>query len=147
MVNIKLNHIYCIGIDPDTNKSGVGCWSRIGKPILTTMGFFELFDFLKENKDCIHCVIIEAGWLNKSTWHGIGKGSFVVAKIGKNVGANHETGKKIIELCKYLNIRYTLSRPAKTKLNAKKFKSITGITETTNPEKRDAFMLAFGYIL
>ena len=135
-----------IGIDPDSNKSGVALYRKSDKSYkLSNLTFFELFDYLEERKHLIHLVVIEAGWLNKGTWHGVGrKGAYVAARIGKNVGTNHETAKKIEEMCIYLDLPYELVRPRMGKLKAKEFERVTGIKERTNPEKRDAFMLVFG---
>lgn len=135
-----------IGIDPDVDKSGVAIKSK--KNIsLHNWGFFELFDNLltlkKEGAQML--VIVEAGWLNKSNWHKNDKGSAALnAKIGSHTGANHETGKKIVEMLEYLKIIHQLIRPSQSKVNAKLFKMITKIEQRTNQEQRDAYMLIHG---
>lgn len=140
------NEAVFVGIDPDSKKSGVAIWRKSDKfYALKNLTFFELFDYLQEKKISIRLIVIEAGWLNKSTWHGAhGKCAAISAKIGKNVGSNHEAGRKIEEMCKYLKIYYELDRPQSGKLTALQFKKLTGIQERTNQETRDAFMLVFG---
>lgn len=137
---------FLVGIDPDSKKSGVAIWRQHDRRYaLNNLAFFELFDYLKEKKQSIRLVVIEAGWLNKSTWHGAhGKGAAISARIGKNVGANHEAARKIVELCEYIKIHYELVRPHSGKLSASQFAKVTGIQDRTNQETRDAFMLVFG---
>jgi len=135
-----------VGIDPDVDKSGVAVWRPHDKCYaLKTLKFFALFEYLVKQKQNIRLVVIEAGWQNKSVWHGAsGKGASVAARIGKSVGCNHETGRKIVEMCEYLKLHYDLVRPIKQKYAKKEFVKITGIEERTNQEQRDAMMLVFG---
>ena len=133
-----------IGIDPDCKKSGVALWNRNSKVCtFSTLSFFALFDELKHWKDAIEKVVVEAGWENRSHWHGA-INIQIAGRIGNNTGANHETGKKIVEMCEYLGIPFELARPTRSKLGAKAFQQITGIKERTNQEERDAVMLVFG---
>ena len=138
-----------IGIDPDREKSGIAIIDN-NELIIDNLSFFELFDFIKKNKDLIKSISIEAGWLNKpSNFH---KGYFnkkgvyiknsnnVNESIAKYVGTNHETGRKIVEMCEYLGIGYELIRPTKTKVNAGLFCAITGF-KRSNQDQRDAAML------
>ena len=145
-----IKHKVLIGIDPDVTKSG---YARLNKNddsfILRNLTFFELYDTLlyyhMKNPDCEVEVFIEAGWLNKSNWHTSGKMSVALAaQIGQRTGANHETGKKIVEMCEYLNLKYTLVKPTKSKVDAKEFKTLTKYEGRTNQEQRDAAMLIVG---
>jgi hypothetical protein len=135
-----------IGIDPDTLFNGVAFWVD-GKLYMKNMPFFELFDCLKfekkrENQDLK--VIIEAGWLNEKTnWHYAGKSRGVTAKVGARIGANHETGKKIVEMCLYLGIDFETRKPMSSKLDGKTFAKITGYKGRTNQEQRDAAALVY----
>lgn len=133
-----------IGIDPDTKKSGVAIRFSCSKQMrCELMTFFELFDFFDEVTcaDTPH-VIIEAGWLNsKSNFHGSAKQSKSVGeRIAKNVGANHETGRKIVEMCEYFGIAYELKQPQSAKMKPEVFETATGI-KTRNQEKIDAGVL------
>lgn len=143
-----------VGIDPDCKKSGVAIWRPSDESYaLNTLPFFELFVKLGSLKPSIRLVVIEAGWLNKHTGHGAySKGVAVSARIGKNVGANHQVGKLIEEMCQHLKIPYELVRPCRGKgkyggkngkILGEEFKKITGIKGQTNQEERDAFMLVF----
>jgi hypothetical protein len=148
-----------IGIDPDCDKSGVAVLTVEKHLLLFNLKFFEMFLFLQDAKN-FHdfnknelIVIIEAGWLNKSVWHGLKyfltllktpQRAFVyAAKIGSKTGANHETGRKIVEMCEYLNIEYKLVKPTQKKVNSEFFFKLTGI-KRSNQDQRDAAMLILG---
>jgi hypothetical protein len=135
-----------IGVDPDVAKNGVGFWYKESKKLeLENLTFFELFDALKQLKIRYKItVVIDAGWLNKSNFHVVGTNKNVNGKIGERVGANHETGKKIAEMCDYLGVEYQLHRPTKSKVNKEVFEKITGYKGRTNQETRDAGLLVFG---
>jgi hypothetical protein len=139
-----MNKLY-IGIDPDTSKNGVGYWYKENKKLeLENLTFFELFDALKQLKIRYNItVIIDAGWLNKSNFHVVGTNKNVNGKIGERVGANHEVGKKIAEMCDYLGVAYVLHRPRRSKVNKEVFEQITGYKGRTNQETRDAGMLVY----
>jgi hypothetical protein len=97
-----------MGIDPDVNKSGVAI-KEDGKYVLYSLSFWDLFEFLSQARP--HKVIIEGGWLNEKSNFRAGKGNNVSARIGKNVGSNHEVGRKIVEMCNYLRLDYDIVRP------------------------------------
>jgi sulfur carrier protein ThiS len=134
-----------IGIDPDVTKSGVAY--KNGKTVeLYNYSFFDLFDYLKSLKLSQEKIIvyIECGFLNKSNWHTTNGSNAINAQIGQRTGANHETAKKIIEMCIYLELKYFEIKPTKSKVNADFFKQITKIDKRTNQEQRDAYMLIHG---
>ncbi len=136
-----------IGIDPDTKASGVAVWD--GKRLeLSCYTFFELFPILRNLKDKIVTinikVIIEAGWLNKSNWHNPRQNVRIAAQIGNRTGANHEVGRKLVEMCEYLRVPYELVRPTKSKLGSREFEKLTKYSGRTNQEARDAAMLVWG---
>lgn len=143
--------ILLVGIDPDCSRSGIAIKHLVSRHItLSTASFFELFDFLKEHGDSIQLVRIEAAWLiEKSNWHAPNASASVSSRVGKNVGANHETGRKIAEMCEYLKVNHQLIRPLR-----KQWKGPNGkithnewvmITKTelksSNQEERDAGLL------
>ena len=134
-----------IGIDPDTEKSGVAIKSDELK--LYNMSFFELYDFLcnfKAETENIK-VYIECGFLNGGNRHKVLGGSLSLnSKIGERIGANHEVAKKICQMCEHLGIEFIQVRPTKTKSNADFFKQITGYNKKTNQEQRDACLLIWG---
>ena len=153
------NYKYYIGIDPDVDKSGVAYYESESKKLeLSNLTFFQLFDYLRFAKgaklDFEKLVIyIEAGWLNKSNWHKSYKnkdGRLVKhseaqnEKISRNTGANHETGKKIVEMCEYLELDYVIVKPTSSKVNSEYFNKLTNTIGRTNQEQRDAAMLVYG---
>ena len=120
---------------------------------LKSLTFFELFDFFKSEQLNIKYVIIEGGWLvAKSNFRATNRNG-VNARIGKNVGSNHESGRKIVEMCEYLNIPYHVVKPLKktwgkdrkSKITQSEFKNLTKYPGRTNQEERDAALLVWGY--
>jgi hypothetical protein len=110
------------------------------------LDFFDTYDFLFKNRHLIIKVIIEAGWMNdKSDWHSDGTNPFVAAKVGKNVGRNHQTGQLLSEMCDYLEISHELRVPKSSKIDKSMFAKITGYMGNTNQEERDAAILVYGF--
>lgn len=140
-----------IGIDPDTEKSGV-CILDTRDAItckLYTLSFFKLFDLLREQQDCI--VVVEAGWLNKVSNYHSSKNIRTSNLISKHVGANHEVGKLIVEMCNYLNIDCCLKKPLRKVWMGGKIshveltKILPEVGSSTNQEQRDAALIAIDY--
>lgn len=160
----KLN--YVAGIDPDVEKNGVAlldCEKRTIR-VLASLPFPELLDFLRyiqrqaEVEQKRFRVIVEAGWLNKANWHSSETDTKQLAAAkGNAAGRNHETGRKIVEMCAHWQIPTELMKPLRLKVggshlwNGKDGKitheeltSFTGITKPrTNQEERDAALLAW----
>lgn len=157
---------YVVGIDPDVEKNGVALLDCEKKTIqrLMSLTFPELLDFLRyiqrqaevEQKNLR--VIIEAGWLNKAHWHLSPKDTKQSAAAkGNAAGRNHETGRKIAEVCDHWQIPHELIKPLNLKVggvhlwNGKDGKithdeliSFTGIAKSrTNQEERDAALIAW----
>ena len=130
-----------IGIDPDCKKSGIAI-KRGGTLEVSTITFFDLLDTLKAVKNDNVLIRIEAGWLNKkSNFHGrAGQSKVVGERIAAKVGANHETGRKIVEMCEYVGLTYEEVRPSSSKWTPEFFTAITGI-KTKNQEEIDAAVL------
>ena len=104
-----------IAIDPDTEKSGVAMLDLKRNEVeANAMPFPELIDMLRDVSQWTSpCkVIVEGGWLvSKSNYHyARGRGG---ERIAKNVGANHETGRKIVEMLAYWSIEHEVIRPLK----------------------------------
>ena len=138
-----------VGIDPDCKESGYAEWD-IKQQLLTVskQSFFEIFDILQSSREEIKLVRIEAGWLNaKSNFHSHPKQSKSVGEnIAKKVGSNHEVGRKLVEMCHYLDLEVEEVRPLGTKgINAEIFRNITKYKGRTNQDMRDAGMLVFKY--
>lgn len=133
-----------LGIDPDLEKSGVAVLRDTNKIEYSTLNFVETLAFVRMNKSIIKCVYVEAGWLNKkSNWHGASNMS-VAARVGKNVGENHATGKLLIECIEAEGLKVVPVKPSTKKLNSEDFERITKIKTRTNQEERDAILLVFG---
>ena len=132
-----------IGIDADCVSNGVAM--KNGKVIeLYNMSFFKLFDYLQTFQGSKEVeVYVECGFLNKSNWHKVQGSNAINAQIGQRTGANHEVSKKICEMCEYLGLTYHKVKPTRSKVNDELFRKITGITQRTNAEIRDALMLIY----
>lgn len=137
-----------IGIDPDVDKSGVAV--KVNRTIqLKSLTFFSLFDFLNQNKASIANVRIEASWPIRHNWNKKITGSAAInARIGNKTGSNHETGRKIVEMCQYLSIPYQEVKPLRKcwkgrdgKITHEELARITQLPKRTNQEERDACLL------
>lgn len=153
-----------VGIDPDTAKSGIAVLrlDPVGLE-LAALPFPELLDRLLSLRDSVVirgggrlAVVIEAGWMNaKSNFHGPSgrRGE----RIAKNVGANHETGRKIAEMCRHWGIPCRETAPLPLRMGGRSLWSgaggkithgelvaATGIAlGSSNQEERDAALLAW----
>lgn len=134
-----------IGIDPDLEKSGIACLDEDTKHIeMSTLSFVDVMKFMRLNTSVIKCVYIEAGWFNKKSSYHFSQNMQTAARIGKNVGENHATGKLLAQCIEAEQIKVVLVKPTKSKLNADQFKNLTKIQTRTNQEVRDAAMLVWG---
>lgn len=153
-----------IGIDPDADKNGVATLFRENRQLeATTMTFPETLDYLRyvhskarANGQTVR-VIIEAGWLNKTHWHvGYNDSRQAAAAKGNAVGRNHETGRKIAEMCSHWQIPHELIKPLALKaggvnlwqgkdgkITAEELNEFTGLKGRTNQEARDAALIAW----
>ena len=129
-----------IGIDPDNRRSGVAVYDTDEERYrLFNLTFFELFDYIREHKESIKEVAVEAGWMNKkSNWHG-SRNVSTSAKIGKNVGMNHQTGRLICEMLEYLSINYVKIVPHSAKWDNEFIQR--WFKGSTNEEQRDALKM------
>jgi len=143
-----------IGIDPDVEFSGYAKMyiSDSGEKELgiTKVRFFQMYKLLEHYKIIPHDdykikVYIEAGWLNtKSNWHVSGKGENVASRIGTKVGANHQVGKLIAEMCEYLGLEYELVQPRTSKYSIKQFRMMSGYKGKLDQDMVDSALLIIG---
>lgn len=148
-----------IGIDPDVEKSGV-CTLQPKTRELTfgKMDFPNVIEAIKATRDMMGkdeklVVVVEAGWMNRSNWHLAHFDSKAIAAAkGYDVGRNHETGRKIVEFCKFLGVRVVEHIPLVKgwkgkdgKITHEELAYFTGITKRTNQDERDAILLAWHY--
>ncbi len=149
-----------IAIDPDVAKSGVAELSPKHRLLeVTNLTFPQLLDYLQSRKKLSEMehtslvVVVEAGWLNQSNWHLNHKDSKAVAAAkGNSTGRNHETGRKIVEMCNHYGIEVVEQRPLKKcwrgkdgKITHEELSSFTGLSGRTNQDARDAALLAWIY--
>ena len=147
-----------IAIDPDKVKSGVA-WLKPSTRQMELSNFsfpmlLEYIQYAKRKSEELNeslVVVVEAGWMNaKSCFHAAqGKQA---EKIAKDVGANHETGRKIIEMCEHYGINVIAKAPLlkcwkgkDKKITHEELASFTGIMGRTNQDARDAALLAWVY--
>lgn len=101
-----------IAIDPDCKKSGIG----ILKGQETEALSLELPEIInkcvEESKKAKTKIIIEAGWLNQSSWHpNARKGIAIAVTIGVSIGENRQAGFDIETLLRYHGLTYEEVRP------------------------------------
>ena len=156
--NNEMKYRNIIGIDPDTNKSGVALLDVSTRILeITTLTFPKVLKYIEwanemaiDNRQSL-LVVVEAGWLNaKSNFHG--QTGYVGQKVAKNVGANHQTGKHIIEWCEEIGVDVELQKPLvkgwkgrNGKITHEELAYFTGITGRTSEEGRDAGLIAWNY--
>lgn len=161
MYTVRKKKIHLIvAIDPDVEKNGVSklnCETRSLE--IDTLSFPDLLDYLRSEKRQAEVlgknllVIVEAGWLNKGNWHLNPKETKAKAAAkGNHTGRNHETGRKIVEMCKHWQIDVDEVKPLvkcwkgkDKKITHEELALFTGITGRTNQEGRDAALLAWVY--
>lgn len=147
-----------IGIDPDAEKSGVAFLEVPTRKLeVTTLAFPDLLDYLRFCKESGQktgesiVVVVEAGWMErKSNYHPFQ--GHRAEKIAKDVGRNHETGRKIAEMCRHMGIEVVEHHPLKKmwkgpdrKITMEELSYFTGISGRTNQEMRDAALLAWEF--
>ncbi len=148
-----------IGIDPDTEKSGMAIWSE-GVLSLHNFDYMKLFESLQnfsKHRDTYNItVVIEKGELNKAIFKASKPSPKVknkiahAAKIGSSVGRNFEATNIIEQFCKYLELDYEFFVPNKNtpKLSNKIVQAGFDLnTKRTNEEQRDALRCIMKYIL
>lgn len=155
-----------IAIDPDVEKSGV-CYYNINnkKVEASSLSFPQLLDYLRyvsdksQGYECKIKVVIEAGWLNKSHWHGAySKNTRIAATIGNATGRNHEIGRKLVECAKYYGLDVIEQKPLNKMWHGTDGKitqneldmvmrgmNIPPLTIKVNQDVRDAVLIAVVY--
>lgn len=147
-----------IAIDPDVTKSGVCTLQPKTRDLkFDALDFPNVLELIRTTKDLTEpgklVVVVEAGWMNKNNWHLLQYDSNAqAARKGYDVGRNHETGHKIVEVCKALGIRVVEHIPLVKhwrgkdgKITHEELAYFTGITKRTNQDERDAILLAWNF--
>ena len=157
MIRKTTKYDYVIGIDPDVEGSGVGVVIEGREIRKNRLELPQLIEYLREvlaTGVSMH-VYIEAGWMNKGNYHLQNKGQRHAAKLGEQVGRNHEIGKQIGVFCEYYKIPFEFVYPLKKCWKGKDGKitheELRDLMEgsvmipcsgSTNQEVRDAILLA-----
>ena len=136
-----------IGIDPDTDKSGV---SEVNNGVVTALKnkpFFELLEYIMEMIEQGAVFALEDVEINKPTFNREGTNARANTRISQNVGAVKQTARYIKQWLELNNANFHMIRPlagsAKTcKKNAEYFNKYTNWKGPSNADQRDAAMLA-----
>ena len=149
-----------IAIDPDVGKNGVAYLNCENKNLeISTLSFPELLDYLRYVQRCAETtqkhlvVVVEAGYMNKGNWHLNPKDTKAAAAAkGNHAGRNHETARKIVEMCKHWQMEVKEVKPLEKcwkgkdrKITHEELARFTGVMGRTNQEGRDAALLAWVY--
>lgn len=147
-----------IAIDPDVEKSGVAFLKPSTRQLeVSNLEFPLLLDYLQSAKKVRDetgeslVVIVEAGWIAQANWHlKRGDNARVASAKGNSTGRNHETGRKIIEMCKHYGLEVVEHIPLRKcwkgkdgKITQEELASFTGLQGRTNQDARDAALLAW----
>lgn len=149
-----------IAIDPDVTRSGVAFLKPSTRQLeVSNLTFPQVIDYLQHAKGVggkvqeSLIVVIEASWLIKGNWHlSSWERKQRAASKGYDVGRNHETGKKIVEMCQHLEIEVVEHYPLRKcwkgkdgKITHEELSSFTGLMGRTNQDARDAALLAWSF--
>jgi len=101
-----------VGVDPDTEKSGIATYSHDELLMIESLPFPELIErlYLLATLPDDVLVVVEAGWLNeKSNFRNtVGRRS---DNISKKVGRNHQTGIHICEMAEHYGLEVIRQKP------------------------------------
>lgn len=159
---------YIVAIDPDDNKSGIATLRTADKYITCeSLEFPKILNHLlfckkmAEESNSSILVVVEAGWLKKSAWHGDHAGMMKryglkraianAMSIGMDIGVNQGTGKKIVEMSRHYGLETVEALPLvkcwqgpDRKISQQEIEQfIPGFPKKSNQEVRDAALLAW----
>lgn len=157
-----VNSQIVIGIDPDSEKSGVGAINVPARQVIymDSLPFPELVDYVVKTYSGQKVagvnvsVMVEAGWLRKSNWHLHRNDTPALAAMkGNSTGRNHETGRKIVEMLRYKGIEVETVLPLRKcwkgkdgKITSEELSYIIGKKlPRCNQDVRDAVLLGWIY--
>lgn len=153
---------FVIGIDPDVEKSGVAvldCEKREFTRVVA-MSFPELVDYLAvvrfdiEGLDEKEAVIVLEDSDVSTNWHYNSRDSKAVcAAKGRSVGLCHATARHLKEIAEHYDLKVVLQKPLRKIWKGRDGKIthdeaayfMRGLPKQTNPESRDAALLAWAY--
>lgn len=148
---------YIVGIDPDVEKNGFALLDVKAKSFLKiealTFPLLMVWLGMVQNPQTIQ-VVVEASWLSTTNWHlKQWEQKQKAASKGYDVGRNHETGHKIVEMCRYYGFNVVEHIPLRKcwkgkdrKITHEELKQFAnGLPSRTNQEERDAALLAWSF--
>lgn len=152
---------FIIGIDPDTDKSGVARLDVATHMLeISSLPFPALLDYLmlqkeiEREKGCRIVVVVEASWRISTNWHTRRADSLrAAARKGKDAGRCHEVGRKIVECARHYGLEVVEQLPLKKiwkgndgKITHDELSAfVPGLPSRTNQEERDAMLLAWNH--
>ena len=140
-----------LGIDPDTQQSGIAIYYDGALIDLRMMSLLQLHDFITDQKPkhpirgCIENLLANGFLYNR---HAMNKGGPAVqVKIALDVGRNQQAQYEIMRLFEYHYLPYQLIKPTANNWanNEALFKKATGWPGRSNPDTRSAAY--FGYLM
>lgn len=152
---------YIIGIDPDTDKSGVAQLRVAGREMEAFSNSFpELLDYLQRMAQFQHrtgmkvLVVVEDSWRISHIWKAQ-RGASVreiekMLKIAENVGRCHAVGMNIVECARHYGLEVKEQLPLKKiwkgpdgKITHEEISAFIRMGTRSNQETRDAALLAW----
>lgn len=149
-----------IAIDPDVEHSGVAILQPSTRELDAQRLTFPLaVDYIRQQKERCDAsgmsliVVVEAAWMIKGNWH-ITKTERRArsASKGYDVGRNHETGCKLIEMCNHIGVETFAHVPlrkcwqgADGKITRQELACFTNFNKRSNQDERDAALLAWSF--
>ena len=151
---------YIIGIDPDTDKSGVAVLNvSLHQLEIRSLPFPELLEYLVQcrqnelHNGCKVIVVVEASWKISTNWHTKrGESIRTAARKGKDAGRCHEVGRKIVECARHYGFEVVEKLPLKKiwkgpdgKITHEEMSVFIKMPKRSNQEQRDAALLAWDH--
>lgn len=152
---------YIIGIDPDTDKSGVAQLKVAGREMgIFSSSFPELLDYLQRmrQKELMEgvkvLVVVEDSWRISHIWkaqRGVSVREIEkMLKIAENVGRCHAVGMNIVECARHYGLEVKEQLPLKKiwkgpdgKITHEEISAFIRMGTRSNQETRDAALLAW----
>lgn len=150
-----------VGLDPDKDKTGIAV-IKDGVITLSNGSFTEIIAYVRMLQDAGPLeVYLEAAWLTKSNWHlNHIQSIFAASKIGYNIGENHTVGRLLFECFNAMGVNVQAIRPLAKYWKGRDAKishaeleaqlaacGVSGLAKRSNPEQRDAAVIALWYSL
>lgn len=158
--SMKTKYDIVIAIDPDCEASGVAKITTADRYVSgMKMTFPCLAEYLRSESErakadnLLLVAVVECSWGSTHNWHyNHTDPKKLIAYKGYSVGRNHETGRKIVEICRHIGIEVVEKSPLVKcwrgkdgKITHDELERITGFSANVNQDVRDAVLLAWDY--